>query len=387
MKTVADVVVIGGGVHGCSMAYHLAKAGLGKIILIDKSGVASGPTAKSGAMIRGIFNEVPYIQLVEETLGLMENWTDAIGGDPGFVERGFLRITRTFDEESLGGNLDLMRQLGVKFELLDADALASRVPDGQFAGNECGLWLPRAGYADPVRTTQALAKAAARLGVVFREGERVKTIRAFRGRVMGVSTERDEISTRLVVNCAGPWSTRLAKGIGVRLPIETHRTCTSLFQRPAAIPIGTPILSDGVNRVYFRDVGETLLRAAHFGWTRNEVDPDDYNETISERQLALLRNALRPRYRSMRPGIYAGGFAAVYDMTPDSHPIIGNIGGVDGFWCNCGWSGNGFASAASVGRHIVARIKGEKTNVDLSMFHWPRPAGTKMRPDGRWVKR
>lgn len=387
MSMIADVVVIGAGVHGSSMAFHLAKAGAGRVIVVDKSGIAAGPTAKSGAMMRSIFTAAPYIQLVEQALGMMENWDDAVGGDPGFVERGFLRITRSLDEDELGGDLKLMRSLGVKFEFLDADTLRSRVPAGEFQGDEQGLWLPRAGYADPVRTTRALAAAAIRLGVKIMEGTQVTAIRAPGGRVTSVETDQGSIATRTVVNCAGPWSVRLAAEIGVTLPIETHRTCTSLFQRPPSIPVESPILSDGVNRVYFRSVGDSLLRAAHFGWTRNEVDPDSYNETISPRQLELLRNALKPRYREMRPGVFAGGFAAIYDMTPDSHPIIGNIGGVEGFWCNCGWSGNGFASAAAVGSHIVAQMNRKASDVDLGMFMWPRPPGTKMRPDGKWVKR
>lgn len=386
MKRSADVVVIGAGVHGASMAFHLAKAGAGRVVLLDKAGVAAGPTAKSGAMMRPIFTEAPYIQLVQEALGLMENWPDAVGGDPGFVERGFLRITRSLDEAELGGDLTLMRRLGVKFEFLDAGELRARVPDGEFRGDEQGLWLARAGYADPVRTTQALAAAAVRCGATLLEGVQVTGIKAVGARIAAVETTQGSIATRTVVNCAGPWSARLAAPLGVKLPIETHRTCTSLFQRPVSIPVGSPILSDGVNRVYFREVGEALLRAAHFGWTRNEVDPDRYNETISPRQLNSLRDALQRRYQSMRRGIFSGGFAAIYDMTPDSHPIIGQFG-VDGFWCNCGWSGNGFASAAAVGRHVVARMNGQTSEVDLGLFSWPRPAGTKMRPDGKWVKR
>jgi sarcosine oxidase subunit beta len=89
----------------------------------------------------------------------------------------------------------------------------------------------------------------------------------------------------------------------------------------------------------------------------------------------------------MRRGVYAGGFAAIYDMTPDAHPIIGNIGGVAGFWCNCGWSGNGFASAAAVGGHLAARMAGRSSAVDLGMFGWPRPPETKTRPDGNWIRR
>jgi len=387
MSLTADVVVIGAGVHGASTAFHLAKAGAGRVIVLDKSGVASGPTAKSGAMMRPIFTEAPYIQLVMQATEMMEHWDDLVGGDPGFVERGFLRITQNFSEADLGGNLELMKQLGVNFEILSVDALRTRVPDGNFRGDECGLWLPRAGFADPVRTTRTLILAAVRLGATVLEGVQVTAIHARDSRIEALKTDQGIIHTRTVVNCAGPWSSRLAAGIGVTLPIETHSGGTSLFQRPESIPVGSPILSDGVNQVYFREVSDHVLRAAHFGWTNNPVDPDNYDETITAVQMKSLRSDLAKRFRSMQRSIYAGGFAAIYDMTPDAHPIIGNVGGISGFWCNCGWSGNGFASAAAVGRHLAARIAGQDSEVDLGMFAWPRPLETRKRPDGNWIRR
>ncbi|MSU66674.1 MAG: FAD-binding oxidoreductase [Opitutus sp.] len=387
MNQTADVVIIGAGVQGCTTAFHLAKAGAGRVVLIDKSGVASGPTARSGAMIRPIFTEAPYIQLVQEATEMMERWDECVGGDPGFVERGFLRFTPNFDSEVLGGDLDLMKALGVKFEILSADSLRARVPDAEFRGDEQGLWIPRAGYADPVRTSRTLARAALRHGTALLEGVQVTAITVRGSRIESVQTDQGVIATRTVVNCAGPWSAGLAAAIGVNLPIQTHRGGTSLFQRPDALPAGSPILSDGVNQVYFREVGPDLLRASHFGWTHQLVNPDTYDETLGPEQLHALREDLKKRYRSMPRAVFAGGFSAVYDMTPDAHPIIGNIGGIDGFWCNCGWSGNGFASAAAVGRHLAARMQGRTSDVDLAMFQWPRPLETKPRPDGNWIRR
>ena len=387
MNKTADVVVIGAGVHGAATAFHLAQAGAGRVVIVDKSGVASGPTAKSGAMLRPIFSEAPYVQLVMEATEMMEHWDERVGGDAGFVERGFLRFTEGLGVAELGGDLELMTRLGVKFEVVDAAVLRSRVPDAGFRNEERGLWLPRAGYADPVRTTRTLARAAVRHGAVVLEGVQVTGLTVAGGKIAAVETDQGTIHTRTVVNCAGPWSARLAAGIGVTLPIVAHSGGTSLFQRPEGMAAGSPILSDGVNQVYIREVSDTVIRASHFGWTNHPVDPDDYDETISAGKLATLRHDLTKRFASMRRGIYAGGFAAIYDMTPDGHPIIGQIGGVTGFWCNCGWSGNGFASAPAVGGHLAARIAGRTSDVDLGMFDWPRPVGAKPRPDSHWVRR
>ena len=387
MIRTADVVVIGAGVHGASTAFHLAKAGAGRVVIIDKLGVAGGPTAKSGAMIRPIFTEAPYIQLVLETTAMMEHWKDAVGGDPGFVKRGFLRFTQGFGAADLGGDLALMKHLGAKFEVVDAAVLRDRVPDADFRRGEKGLWLPRAGYADPIATTRSLVRAAVRHGATLVEGVQAQALVAKDSRIVAVKTDKGTIRTRAVVNCAGPWSARLAADVGVKLAIEAHRGGTTLFHRPQSIPVGSPILSDGVNQVYLRDVGEAMLRAAHFGWTRDRVDPDKYDETIPARQLASLRADLAKRFRSMNRAIYAGGFSAIYDMTPDAHPIIGQLGGVEGFWCNCGWSGNGFAPAPAAGRALAQQIVGGKSDISLAAFAWPRPAGLDARADLKWIHR
>ncbi|HEX7009449.1 MAG TPA: FAD-dependent oxidoreductase, partial [Phycisphaeraceae bacterium] len=260
MVKVADVVVIGAGVHGASTAFHLARAGAGKIVLLEQGTVASGPTAKSGAMIRPIFTEAAYIQLVMQSIEMFENWSDAVGGDPGFAQCGFLRITDSFDPPILGGDLELMRRLGVEAQVLSLEELSEHVPGGRLRGDEQGLWIKRGGYADPVQTSRCLVEAATRLGVTLLEGVRVTGISTDGDRIEAVQTGDGAIATRTIVNCAGPWAPRLAGMIHVSLPIEAHRTPTCLFRRPEAVADGGPILSDGVNRIYLRQMGPSLLR-------------------------------------------------------------------------------------------------------------------------------
>ena len=129
------------------------------------------------------------------------------------------------------------------------------------------------------------------------------------------------------------------------------------------------------------------MRAARFGWTADRVDPDTYDETISREQHDNIRSLVEKRVPAMRRTPSVGGFSAIYDMTPDGHPIVGPVGDIDGFWCDCGWSGNGFASAPAVGRHIATAITGGTSEIDLSAFAWPRAADATARPDVSWVRR
>ncbi len=383
----ADIVIVGAGLHGASLAYQLAKAGAGRIVVIEKKHVAAGPTAKSGAMIRPLFSDAIYIRLVLEATTMFEQWDDVVGGDAGFVQQGFLRITESFDQPTLGADLELMTSLGAPFELIAAADLPALAPACTIGETESGVLLPRGGFADAIKTTETLVAAAKRLGVTFHEDCPVTAIETAGGKVQAVVTTSGRIATGLVVNCAGAWSDRVAAMVGVALPIEIHRVPTALYRKPESLRGPGPILSDGINQIYLRDAGEAYLRAARFGWTADRVDPDTYDETLSRAQHDDVRRSVEKRVPAMRRTPSVGGFSAIYDMTPDGHPIVGPVGDIDGFWCDCGWSGNGFASAPAVSRHIAAAITGRPSEIDLSVFAWPRAADATARPDVSWVRR
>jgi len=160
MPPTSDIVIIGGGVHGCSLAFQLAAANAGSVVLIEKKHIAAGPTAQSGAMIRALYTEKIYTDLVSASTRMFEQWNEVVGGDAGFVQQGFLRITDTLDAEAIGGDLELTRQSGEPFEILTGDQLAQLVPAGQFTDGEFGILFPTGGYADPYKATVELADAA-----------------------------------------------------------------------------------------------------------------------------------------------------------------------------------------------------------------------------------
>lgn len=387
MVPTAEIVVIGGGVHGCSLAFHLAAAGVDQVVLLEKKHIASGPTSQSGAMVRALYNTQTYVDLVIASTRMLENWDEIVGGDAGFVQQGFLRITDTLDSVAIGGDLDLTRQAGEPFEILDGDQLAQLVPAANFKDGELGILFPTGGYADPYRTTVELADAARRHGARVHEGVEVTGLRVEQGRVTAVETDTGTIATPLVVNCAGAWSDRIAGMVGVELPIEIQPAPTCLFRRPDAMSTIGPILSDGPNLVYLRAMGDAVYRAAHFGHSGETVSADDYDEAVSAEQAGILRDGLFERYDDMRRAPYLGGFTALYDMTPDGHPIVGRIENVEGFWCDCGWSGNGFAPAPACGRSLARLIMGEDPEIDLGYFRWPRGADVSKRVNVDWIHR
>ena len=390
MNSTADIVIIGGGVHGCSLAFHLAAAKAGRVVLLEKKHIASGPTAQSGAMIRALFNVKIYVDLVTASTRMFEKWHEIVGGDAGFVQAGFLRITDTFDPRAVGGDIELTRQSGEPCEILSNEQLTQLIPMGRFREDEFGILFPTGGYADPYKTTVELADAARRKGAQIHEGVQVTGIQTDGGRVTAVETDAGTIVTPLVVNCAGAWSDRIAAMVGIELPITIQPASTCLFRAPDSMRTIGPILSDGTNKVYLRAVGDAMYRAADFGVAAASVNADDYDEAVPAAHVRMVREGVDGRYDEMRRTPYLGGFTALYDMTPDGHPIVGEMHGVgvddvEGFWCNCGWSGNGFAPAPSAGRSLAQMIMGGVPEIDLSYFQWPRLSHVSKRTHLDWV--
>ena len=385
MTSTAEIVVIGGGVHGASLAFHLAVADVGHVVLLEKQHIASGPTAQSGAMIRALFNTRTYVDLVVASTRMFENWDAIVGGNAGFVQQGFLRITNTLDAAAIGGDLELTRKAGEPFQVLTTEELSQLVPAGKFQEEEIGILFPTGGYADPFRTTVELADAARRHGAEIREGVQVTDIRVDGGCVTAVETDSGTIATPLAVNCAGSWSDRIAAMAGVQLPILIQPAPTCLFRRPDSMTTIGPILSDGVNQVYLRAMGDAVYRAAHFGLSAEIVDPDNFDDTVPAGQARMLKEGLGNRYDALQRAPSLGGFTALYDMTPDGHPIVGPIEDVKGFWCDCGWSGNGFAPAPAVGRSLAQMIIGSAPDIDLGHFCWPRSADVSKRVNRDWI--
>lgn len=385
MIDTADIVIIGGGVHGASLAFNLARQKAGKIVLLEKNNLASGPTAKSSAMIRPLFNESVYIQLVDEATKMFEQWGDCVGGDTGFVQNGFLRITKSLDKDALAGDLELAKSLGVNYQIIPNDELNNYAPNAKFDHDEIAVLFPEGGYADPYLTTLSLASAAKKLGVEIIEGVSVTGIKVSQGRIDAVQTDAGEISTRTLVNCAGAWSDRIAAFAGIQLPIKIRRIPVSLFRKPLEMNIENPVFSDGPHEVYLRKADENMFRSGLFGSENllktavDPVDPDTYDETISKDLVDGFRQPLEQRFSVMRKTYFSGGFSAIYDMSPDGHPIIGRMPEVDGFWCDCGWSGNGFASSPVIGRCLASEITGGESEIDISYFGWPRSPEVKVR--------
>ncbi len=367
----ADVVIVGAGIMGCSTAFHLAQRKGTRVVVIEKGSIAYGMTKRSGALIRTHFADEPSARLAHASLHTFQNWKDVVGDTCNFTQTGL--VTTVGDDAGaarLREQVELLRGVGVNTQVVTPDELHELQPAARVDDVKLAAYEPASGYVDPVEATQALAARAKDLGVTFKTGTFVKSILVERGRVYGVDTTIGQIETLTVAVMAGPWSDHLLEPLGVQIGIQSQRAEVAFFDRPPELNAGHAAFIDSITGAHFRPHTFGLTMA---GLTAPQPEPlktpDQFDETVSREHVAEVQQRIAVRLPVMAQARFIRGHAGVYDMTPDSRPVLGNAPGIHGLIIAAGFSGNGFTLAPAVGACISELIAdGEAQTADLSTF-------------------
>ena len=356
--TTADVVVVGGGVIGTSIAMHLARMGAGRVVLAERGHLAGGASGQSGAMVREHYLHPVLVRMAMESSEVFHNFADAIGGDAGFRQTGRLLLFAEDDLEAVKANAAMNRGLGVDIETVAPAELARIVPNIDSSGVAIGAYEPASGYADPVATTYAYANRAQGHGAEILPQTAVTRLAASGGKVTGVETSRGIIEAPAVVVATGPWCNRLAADVGERLPVSPIRVQMVGFRRPQALESMTTTLIDHTTGLYFReDSGlRTLVGGESPGDLNEVVDPDSYILGADHGKIVDFWERARRRLPDFAAAVYRGGFAALYDMTPDGNPILDHSLTTEGLYWAVGFSGHGFKLSPVVGRMVAELV-------------------------------
>lgn len=364
-RAYADVVIVGGGVVGASAAYHLAAAGAGKILLLEREpALGTGATGRCAGGFRLQFSSEINIRLSLASIPLIVGFTELHGLPLDLVQDGYLFLVR--DERSWSASsaaAERQRQLGVPVELLDAAAVADLMPGLATDGIVGATYCPLDGIADPSGLTLGFATAARRAGAEIRTGVQVSSIESDGGRVTGVATSAGPIATSVVVNATGPWAAQLAATAGVPLPVEPlprHVVVTGAFK---GVPARRTLVVDAATNFYFHREGAGVLMGMP---ARNERTT--FETRVDEAYVAdeLLPTALRV-LPPIEEAPIVSRWVGLYEMTPDRHPIIGRVPGLEGLILANGFSGHGFQHAPIVGRLLAELIvEGRARTVDIS---------------------
>ena len=379
----AEVVIIGGGVTGISIAFHLASLGVRRVVVLERKFLGAGGTGRSVGIIRQLYPTRETSEMVLRSLAVFERFGDAVGGDAGFVRTGALIGVPPAMRLTLERTLELQRDIGIRAEIVEPGEAGRIEPRIDTTGLGAVLWEPGSGYGDPAAVTAGFAGAARGRGVAIEQGLEVVAIRHQEGRVTGVDIAGGErIDAPVVINAAGLWSPRVARLAGVELPIVIGRHPVFLVARPAEFGGAHPVYLDLAGGSYIRPEtgGLTITGSLTDDEAQHPMDADLLGAEAGFDEAAEVLARTARAIPSLSEARFSRGYVGAFDITPDWMPIL-DESPVRGFWIAAGMSGHGFKLSPAVGEMMAALVTGSQSPVSAAPFRLDRfdvsaPAGT-----------
>ncbi len=369
----ADVIVIGGGVMGTSIAFNLARRRAGRVVLLEKNTVCSGTSAKSSAIVRTHYTTRPTAVMALMARGIFERWADEVGGESGFVRTGMLFVGPPESRDRVERTLRMNQEVGIEASLIGPAEVREisphlRIPDGAAV-----VYEPRSGYGSPHEVASSFARRFTALGGQLRQSTQVTAIDARDGQVRGVRTSRGDIAAGHVVIAAGPWARPVGRLAGLDLPVTPSRE-SIVTLRPAFewSPVH-PVTGDLANEVYLRpETGGLIL----VGSTRDTIvpgDPDAYEDRPGADHTAEVVSRLARLMPAAAGAAITGGWSGMYEVSPDWNPIMGTAGGIAGLHYAVGFSGHGFKLSPVIGILMAEQVlDGRAHTVDIAPYRLER---------------
>jgi sarcosine oxidase subunit beta len=373
----ADVVVIGAGVQGASLAFHLASRGA-QVVVVERSTVAAGATGRSSGLVRMHYDLPAEARLAWASFPWFRDWAERVGGDCGFVRTGFLWLESGARAGLLRANVAMQRGLGIETGVVEAGEIRRLCPALAIDDGDVAAYEPGSGYADPTAVAMGFLGAARERGARLVQGAEVTAIPLAGSAVTGVETTRGSFSAPVVVDAAGGWAARVAGLAGLDVPVQVWRHDTAFLGAPPTVPLPFPVVIDNPNSLYLRPEGAELVLVGLEDENAIGGPPDrdtadaapGFSERVVERVIRRV------------PGLVDGTFRSAHSgqdgITPDQRPILG-AAGPDGFFLDCGHSGTGFKTAPAVGLGMAELIlDGAAASVDLAPFALERFAAGRL---------
>jgi glycine/D-amino acid oxidase-like deaminating enzyme len=381
MSRTADVVIIGGGVIGTATAFYLARAGVPNVVLCEKDFLGSGMTGKSSACIRQHYSNTETARMALKGLRAFERFEELTGGhSAGFVRTGYLLGVPEDLRVKMQNAVELQRAVGISTTMVTPQEMREIEPRLNVEDFAIGCYEPDSGYADPNATVQGLAKAAKALGATILEQTPVTGLERSGDRVTGVRTAAGPIATPRVVNAANVWGDRIAKMMGVEVPLIACRHKISFIQRPPESAKLHPMIYDFVNMIYTRpEPGAlTLVGGLDPSEAEDRADPDAYDGGVDLDSTIDALTKLAHRVTGLEDGSVAKGYTGLFDVTPDWHPILDEVPAGSGFYLCLGFSGHGFKLGPAIGEMMTELVtQGCRPGSDLNLFKLERFAQDK----------
>jgi glycine/D-amino acid oxidase-like deaminating enzyme len=363
----ADIVVIGAGLMGTSIAFQLARRDCGDVLLVERDAVCAGDSGLCFGMVRRHYSNEVVARLAMRGVDIIKRWPEEVGvGDSGYVSTGYL-LTATADRlEPLEDNVARLRSYGLDTSLVSPAEIAAIEPLMRIESIAGGAFEPDGGFADTQKMTLSWFAAAVRAGLRAAVGRTVTGVRVEAGRVKAVETDDGPIETSTVVLAAGGWGGALARSAGLALPIGLRRVQVAHVRQPGGLPQATVTFSDMASNLVFRPDRAGIALVVAYQPPELLKERDACLNRVDSGYEASIRAALRERLPAYADAVWLGGFAGAYDFTPDWNPLLGWAPGVRGLYLALGWSGHGFKLAPSVGEVVADEVTGHAPAIDIA---------------------
>jgi sarcosine oxidase, subunit beta len=361
MTETADILIIGAGIVGCSLAYHLALQGASRVVVVEQDLICSGSTGKSAGGIRQQFATALNVGLSLESIRMFDRMPEELEVDPGFRRVGYLFLASTAEELTLfQRNVELQQRCGVPVRIVPPDDIRRLVPFVQLDGILGGSYCPTDGYAAPYEVTMGYAAAARRRGVRFHEQRAVTGILRSGDRVTGVETREGPVHAPVIVNAAGAFAGRIGEMAGVEVPIKPFRRQLFTTHPVPAFAMEPPLTIDYHRNWYFR--GE--LGGCLFSGPKDE--DSTFNTNVDWEHLAESVEQAVVRLPLLAEAEIHRGWAGLYEISPDNNAILGPVPELRGFYVAGGHSGHGFQHGPIVGKLMAELILTGRASMDIS---------------------
>jgi sarcosine oxidase subunit beta len=373
----AEVVVIGGGVIGTSIAYHLARAGVRDVVLVERDELAAGSTSKAAGGVRAQFSDVLNVQLGARSLEAFARFEEDTGYDIGLHRVGYLFLLSTpEDVASFEAGVRLQNSLDVPSRMIDPAEARRLSPLISTDGLLAAAYSPDDGHCTPEAVVHGYASAARNHGATILRHTDVTGIETHGDRISAVVTTLGRIDTRTVICAAGAWSRAIGAMAGVDLPVQPLRRQIAVTEPVSGLPPTLPMTIDFSTSLYFHTEGPGLLVGMS--------DPDEcpgYATDTHDRWIPRLAEAMRHRAPDLLALRRTGGWAGLYENTPDHNALIGEATSVSRFLYATGFSGHGFLQGPAVGEVVRDLYLGHVPFVDVSPLSAGRFAADAPRPE------
>ncbi len=387
LPAAAEAVIIGGGVMGASILRSLAEKGMTNTLLLERDVLGSGSTGRSSSAIRMHYSTEVHARMAWESFKVFWNFGEIVGGECGFTQTGHLIFAGEEDAETFKKNVAMQQSVGIDTRLVSREEAQELAPS--FYLDDCGIiaYEPLCGYGDASATCTSFAQRARDLGARTILRCPATDVEVSGGRVTAVVTSDGRIATDRAVIATGPWSRRFLLRRGIDLPLEATRHEVVHLRRGPDGPGQHPGGGDIINQIYFRPEGSDLVLVGSGNMEDVIEDPEIFAQRASPGFIQEIWTRLARRVPSLADAEFSTGYAGLYTSTPDSHPIMDAVDGIDGLYVCTGFSGHGFKLSPMVGVLMAElMLDGRATSIDITPLRMSRFAEGQLNSDGYGFK-